>query len=430
MVLSGQTEVAILSTCALEEAVAAGAIDPQALRVVHEQPPVSAGACKRSTELFPDMMLASLPNAHPDVVRDVTVAVLTAPPDRRGYDWVSNNNRQRVLELMERLQLGPWAYLRDMSPSALVERYKLPLAALAAALLVLAVHVVRVNLLVRRRTRELMRESRRREAAAEALRASRQALANLERAGMVAQLSAMFAHELKQPLTAIVNYLTGIKMLRAQGTFDPVREAFPIDRSLEAAYLAADIVERVRRSAKRQMPVPERANLCSILSCAMQHVGALKSSVAIERRRPDTLVDLRFPGHEHTKIVDGVPEGWKKRLLGDIVEVKYGKDHKSILDGLIPVYGPGGFMRKCRQVIYDGESGLIHRKGSLNNIIYGDESFWIVGIVFYTKMKMPKIEIFLYFFVKSFDMYSMNIGAAVPSMTTNILSAPGHYSTK
>lgn len=290
MVLSGQTEVAILSTCALEEAVAAGAIDPQALRVVHEQPPVSAGACKRSTELFPDMMLASLPNAHPDVVRDVTVAVLTAPPDRRGYDWVSNNNRQRVLELMERLQLGPWAYLRDMSPSALVERYKLPLAALAAALLVLAVHVVRVNLLVRRRTRELMRESRRREAAAEALRASRQALANLERAGMVAQLSAMFAHELKQPLTAIVNYLTGIKMLRAQGTFDPVREAFPIDRSLEAAYLAADIVERVRRSAKRQMPVPERANLCSILSCAMQHAGALKSSVAIERRQPDTPV--------------------------------------------------------------------------------------------------------------------------------------------
>lgn len=290
MVLSGQTEAAILSTCALEEAVAAGAIDPQALRVVNEQPPVGAGGCKRSTELFPDMMLASLPNAHPDVVRDVTVAVLTAPPDRRGYDWVSNNNRQRVLELMERLQLGPWAYLRDMSPSALVERYKVPLAALAAALLILAVHVVRVNLLVRRRTRELTRESRRREAAAEALRASRQALANLERAGMVAQLSAMFAHELKQPLTAIVNYLTGIKMLREQGTFDPAREAFPIDRSLEAAYLAADIVERVRQSAKRQMPVPERTDLCSVLSCAMQHAGAMKSSVLIERRQPDTPV--------------------------------------------------------------------------------------------------------------------------------------------
>lgn len=144
---------------------------------------------------------------------------------------------------------------------------------------------------------------------------------------------------------------------------------------------------------------------------------------AAQRLYKEWFVDLRFPNHEHTKIVDGVPEGWKKRLLGDIVEVKYGKDHKSISDGLIPVYGSGGFMRKCGQVLYDGESVLIPRKGSLNNIIYVDEAFWTVDTMFYTKMKMPNIGVFLYFFVKSFDMYSMNIGAAVPSMTTNILNA-------
>ena len=142
-----------------------------------------------------------------------------------------------------------------------------------------------------------------------------------------------------------------------------------------------------------------------------------------QRLYQEWFVDLRFPGHEHTKIVDGVPEGWEKRLLGDVVEVKYGKDHKSIPDGLIPVYGSGGFMRKCNQVIYDGESVLIPRKGSLNNIIYVDEAFWTVDTMFYTKMKLPDIGIFVYFFVKSFDMYSMNIGAAVPSMTTNILNA-------
>lgn len=144
---------------------------------------------------------------------------------------------------------------------------------------------------------------------------------------------------------------------------------------------------------------------------------------AAQRLYKEWFVDLHFPGHEHTKIMDGVPEGWKKRLLGDIVEVKYGKDHKSISDGLIPVYGSGGFMRKCGQVLYDGESVLIPRKGSLNNIIYVDEAFWTVDTMFYTKMKMPNIGVFLYFFVKSFDMYSMNIGAAVPSMTTNILNA-------
>jgi type I restriction enzyme S subunit len=31
-------------------------------------------------------------------------------------------------------------------------------------------------------------------------------------------------------------------------------------------------------------------------------------------------VRLRFPGHEHTRITNGVPEGWKRRVLGDLCE--------------------------------------------------------------------------------------------------------------
>ena len=29
-------------------------------------------------------------------------------------------------------------------------------------------------------------------------------------------------------------------------------------------------------------------------------------------------VRLRFPGHEHVKIIDGVPEGWERQTLGDM----------------------------------------------------------------------------------------------------------------
>ena len=35
-------------------------------------------------------------------------------------------------------------------------------------------------------------------------------------------------------------------------------------------------------------------------------------------------MDLRFPGHENVKIVDGVPEGWKRERLVDLVKVQYG----------------------------------------------------------------------------------------------------------
>lgn len=145
---------------------------------------------------------------------------------------------------------------------------------------------------------------------------------------------------------------------------------------------------------------------------------------AAQRLYKEWFVDLRFPGHENTKIVDGVPEGWSRGLLKELISVNYGKDHKKAPDdGNIPVYGSGGLMRKCNKSLFSGEAVLIPRKGSLNNIMYVDETFWTVDTMFYATMKQPHTAVFVYFFVKAFDMYSMNIGAAVPSMTTKILDA-------
>ena len=139
---------------------------------------------------------------------------------------------------------------------------------------------------------------------------------------------------------------------------------------------------------------------------------------AARRLYKEWFVDLRFPGHENTKIVDGVPEGWSRGLLKELISVNYGKDHKKAPDdGNIPVYGSGGLMRKCNKSLFSGEAVLIPRKGSLNNIMYVDETFWTVDTMFYATMKQPHTAVFVYFFVKAFDMYSMNIGAAVPSMT-------------
>ena len=45
---------------------------------------------------------------------------------------------------------------------------------------------------------------------------------------------------------------------------------------------------------------------------------------AAQRLYKEWFVDLHFPGYEHTKIVDGVPEGWKKERLINIADVQYG----------------------------------------------------------------------------------------------------------
>ncbi len=50
---------------------------------------------------------------------------------------------------------------------------------------------------------------------------------------------------------------------------------------------------------------------------------------AAQRLYKEWFVDLRFPGHENTKIIDGIPEGWKKTIIGEYLKVKSGYAFKS-----------------------------------------------------------------------------------------------------
>lgn len=64
---------------------------------------------------------------------------------------------------------------------------------------------------------------------------------------------------------------------------------------------------------------------------------------AAQRLYKEWFIDLHFPGHENTKIVDGVPEGWEKKKVGEISEFKRGKTitKKDIVEGHVPVVAGG-----------------------------------------------------------------------------------------
>ena len=109
--------------------------------------------------------------------------------------------------------------------------------------------------------------------------------------------------------------------------------------------------------------------------------------------------------------------------LSELVEVRYGKDHKKLGGGTIPVYGSGGFMRYADSVLYKGEAVLIPRKGTLNNVMYVNEEFWTVDTMFYAVPKAQGAAKYAYQFLRKLDLASMNSGSAVPSMTTKILNA-------
>lgn len=155
-------------------------------------------------------------------------------------------------------------------------------------------------------------------------------------------------------------------------------------------------------------------------------IGALLRSIdqkiAINSKINDNLLQQAQAIYTAMFISNADP-AWDQGRLSDLITVKYGKDHKKLADGAYPVFGSGGIMRYVERPLYTGESVLIPRKGTLNNVMYVNEPFWSVDTMFFTEMKIPNVAKFVFHFVKAKDLASMNAGSAVPSMTTDILNA-------
>lgn len=113
---------------------------------------------------------------------------------------------------------------------------------------------------------------------------------------------------------------------------------------------------------------------------------------------------------------------WKTEQLGNLITIKYGKDHKKLKDGPFPVYGSGGIMRFVDTAIYNKPSLLLPRKGSLNNIMFTDKPFWTVDTMFWSIIDESKIEPkFLYYAMCKKNLVALNVGTSVPSLTVPVL---------
>jgi len=114
---------------------------------------------------------------------------------------------------------------------------------------------------------------------------------------------------------------------------------------------------------------------------------------------------------------------WISDKLGSVIEIKYGKDHKKLSEGNFPCLGSGGIMRYVDSYLYDDESILIPRKGSLNNIMFQDSPFWTVDTMFWSKIDKSKVfPKYLFYQLTLIDYENLNVGSAVPSLTVPVIN--------
>ena len=132
-------------------------------------------------------------------------------------------------------------------------------------------------------------------------------------------------------------------------------------------------------------------------------------------------VHLRFPGHEHVKVKDGVPERWEKKTAFEVMEVLSGGTPKTTVpaywDGEIPFFTPKDAvdyayvaetektitedgLKNCNSKLYPKDTVFITARGTVGKINLAQKDMAMNQSCYALIAKDPLNQYFLYFALK------------------------------
>lgn len=263
-VQQGQVDAGIVRSCVPEQMVHEGTLKAADFRVLSQRK-VSHFPCAVSTPLYPNWPLAVTRKTDSALAKMVAHALLSMPQKTTdGMAWTVPADYQPVHDLYRELRVGPYAYLREITPEGLVRRFWPGLISALLALIAWIIHTIRVEHLVQRRTAELRDSLDARERAELGMRASQEHMEHLSRLSVLGELSGNLAHELNQPLTTIGTYARTVLRRQDSGhlTSEAISEA--CTQIVSEAERAGGIVQRIRHFAKKRAAVREPVDLALI----------------------------------------------------------------------------------------------------------------------------------------------------------------------
>jgi type I restriction enzyme S subunit len=134
-------------------------------------------------------------------------------------------------------------------------------------------------------------------------------------------------------------------------------------------------------------------------------------------------VHFRFPGHEHIKIIDGIPEGWERRRLGDLLVLKRGYDLPETrrVQGPIPVVSSSGITGRHNEKKANGPGIVTGRYGTIGEVYLIEEDFWPLNTALYVLDKKNNPPLFLLHILRQTLVAIQSDKAAIPGVNRNVL---------
>ena len=114
-----------------------------------------------------------------------------------------------------------------------------------------------------------------------------------------------------------------------------------------------------------------------------------------------------------------IPEEWEIVQLKRFCSINNGREILEEIDKseeTIPVYGSGGVFKYTTTFLYDGETVMFGRKGTLGKPIYTNGKFWVVDTMYYLTFSERLSSKYCYYQLVAFDWTPLITQTALPSI--------------
>lgn len=217
-------------------------------------------ACAHSSALYPGMIFGLNPLASSETVSAISHALLSMRKGPEGEQWKIATDFRSTDRLLEGLNLDENAQLRQPSLKRFLKIYWPWLGAVLFLIAGMAGCSLVLSYLVKRRTSQLNRSLMIQKELEEEAKSALNRLEKLQKLGAVGQMSSLFAHEIRQPLNAVLCYaFTLEKILQKQikDIKEPEAARECLSQIQEQSSRIDQIVDKVRtylkdRSTKRK----------------------------------------------------------------------------------------------------------------------------------------------------------------------------------
>ena len=114
---------------------------------------------------------------------------------------------------------------------------------------------------------------------------------------------------------------------------------------------------------------------------------------------------------------------WESLKISETLKIKHGRDQKKIQveDGIYPILATGGEIGRTNIPLYDKESVLIGRKGTIDKPIYMNSPFWTVDTLFYSEIKNNMVPKFIFYKFQNINWRKYCEASGVPSLSASTI---------